>query len=859
MAARSPEDLEAMVISISADITKYQNQIAKMADVAAKAAASIEKSFTSANDNVARSYTGVGRAAQQANDQITRSARATRAETANMAAQFQDIAVSLQGGMAPISVALQQGTQLAAVLQQAGQTGGGALKALGAAALSLINPVQLLTIGFVAAAGFAFQYFMTVIKGSNDSAEALAKHQEALNKLADNYRQAAPEFAAMIDKINLGKAVEDATKTVDQEFATIRSSIQETAEAINRSIGQIGGGEGVIRAEDLDRAIKLQTTITSIIEDAKHGLIPETSINAAIELMRQLAEKGIIDPTAAQAAINAFAKINTQIGDANKKVEALNQLLDAVHKFPDAAKLKEYQKGMEEVETIGKRHVTDLEKMDAWLGSMLGKAQSFGQAAEVWTKAFQQTPAGGLGEDEISRAMQSSTAEFIKARESFTDVAKRDLGGAFRVGFWSDTVTDEFNRVTKVVEGMTTTIDAANRDLARRIIEAQNQIANAIGANNFAALTENQKTALTSIVYNYGKLPDRIVAAFKAGGGTDKIAQSIFDLGTDNAGINRKRRALEAALFGGSAGRDFEGVLEQNVQETQSIQEKIAVLQAELEARNALNAVRDEETFLVTRATEEAKLEQDIKNGTLQLTDEEIAKRKELIATYANYVAVKKGADAAVKQANKDTKQEVKDLAALRDAYASMATGFLTGFVNDLKAGASASEALQNALSRLADQLLQMAAQKLFQNVFGSVLGVPVAHSGGPINSIGMRRNVSPLAFAGAPRFARGGMVGVGTNEVPAILHRGEVVIPASMVRQAARMPTGSGGGTTVRVGDIAITTNLQGLAPDVKAESSRGREFGLRVQALVQSEIQRQSRPGGILTAQGSGNRVGR
>ena len=108
---------------------------------------------------------------------------------------------------------------------------------------------------------------------------------------------------------------------------------------------------------------------------------------------------------------------------------------------------------------------------------------------------------------------------------------------------------------------------------------------------------------------------------------------------------------------------------------------------------------------------------------------------------------------------------------------------------------------------------------------------------------------------------ARGGFVGVRPGEFPTILHKGEAVIPASMVRQAARMGSGASGGqgnTTVRVGDIAISTNIDGTG-DVKADSARGKQMGLQLKALITTEIQRQSRPGGLLTAQGSGFRVGR
>ncbi|WP_246731039.1 phage tail length tape measure family protein [Rhizobium laguerreae] len=82
-------------------------------------------------------------------------------QTANIAAQFQDIAVQLQGGSMPLTIALQQGTQLASVFQTLGK-GQSVIGALGAAFSSLVSPVSLVTIGLIAAGGAAYQYFTSV-------------------------------------------------------------------------------------------------------------------------------------------------------------------------------------------------------------------------------------------------------------------------------------------------------------------------------------------------------------------------------------------------------------------------------------------------------------------------------------------------------------------------------------------------------------------------------------------------------------------------------------------------------------------------------------------------------------------------
>ena len=76
-----------------------------------------------------------------ANDQMP-----NRFNTANIAAQFQDIGVTAAMGMNPMTIALQQGTQLSAILNSMESP----LAGLKQAFTSIINPVSLMAIGFTA-------------------------------------------------------------------------------------------------------------------------------------------------------------------------------------------------------------------------------------------------------------------------------------------------------------------------------------------------------------------------------------------------------------------------------------------------------------------------------------------------------------------------------------------------------------------------------------------------------------------------------------------------------------------------------------------------------------------------------------
>lgn len=170
----------------------------------------------------------------------------------------------------------------------------------------------------------------------------------------------------------------------------------------------------------------------------------------------------------------------------------------------------------------------------------------------------------------------------------------------------------------------------------------------------------------------------------------------------------------------------------------------------------------------------------------------------------------------------------------------SMSKDFASGFVRDLMAGKSATEALSNSLNRLAQKLMDLALDNAFAAILGggggtsalgSLLGggvkaggaanVPTFHTGGVVgvNDNNPRRLISASAFAGAPRYHGGGIAGLRPGEVPAILQRGEVVLPVGA-------GISGNGGVSVQVpitidargAEQASVNQLMGAIQDLKA-----------------------------------------
>ena len=149
-------------------------------------------------------------------------------------------------------------------------------------------------------------------------------------------------------------------------------------------------------------------------------------------------------------------------------------------------------------------------------------------------------------------AEPSSASKLIESFEGFISEPEFDVN-AYRVGFGSDTITKLDGTVVSVTPGMVVTREDALRDLARRTKDFAATAQRQIGADVWATLPQDAKDALTSIAYNYGSLPDRIltpdVLAGVKKGNFKKLADAVVGLRSDNDGINAARRSKEAALI----------------------------------------------------------------------------------------------------------------------------------------------------------------------------------------------------------------------------------------------------------------------------------------------------------------------
>lgn len=274
----------------------------------------------------------------------------------------------------------------------------------------------------------------------------------------------------------------------------------------------------------------------------------------------------------------------------------------------------------------------------------------------------------GFLSEEMSGTWFGGAVSLLKDFEGFSDKTYWDVN-AHRLGYGSDTKTLEHGQVVRVKEGDYVTRQDADRDLARRAKEEAAQARETVGPA-WDVLPESAKSALVSVAYNYGSLPDEVVAAIRTGD-TLAIADAVEGLKGHNKGINAKRRQREADIIRHS---DSRAVLDAALGEIEDpvLRDKV---EREALARYALGEqarARQEAADDLAREQRIAALEVKLDRGEASYGDiEEAYSAGDLSPDQWSVLTRRK--DAAIEAAKKETK-------ALNDAVSMVESGDLNPF-----------------------------------------------------------------------------------------------------------------------------------------------------------------------------------
>lgn len=203
---------DTVQVVMEADVTSYIRDL-KRADTAFDGLiSSMQTGLTQSGRAFSTLAVGANASASQVVASATRMNTALASNSANVgniAAQFQDIGVTAAMGMNPMIIALQQGTQLSAVLNQSMKDGVSPVRALGSAFTQILNPISLGTIAIVALTAAAAQYFGTLLADGKASEEELKKQEDAVRRVADQWGDAVPALKAYVDELDRVAAAGD--------------------------------------------------------------------------------------------------------------------------------------------------------------------------------------------------------------------------------------------------------------------------------------------------------------------------------------------------------------------------------------------------------------------------------------------------------------------------------------------------------------------------------------------------------------------------------------------------------------------------------------------------------------------------
>ncbi|HFG1702771.1 TPA: phage tail tape measure protein [Vibrio cholerae] len=288
------------------------------------------------------------------------SAKQMQAALRGLPAQFTDIAVSLQGGQAPLTVLLQQGGQLKDMFGGIGP----AAKAMGGYVAGLINPFSLaaasvgaLTLAYYQGSEEADRYRDAIILTGNASgvtADKLADMAKRLDEISGTQRNAAKAIAeiASTGKIAADEIGMVAQAAVMMESATGKAVSETVAEFVklaeepSKAIAELNKNQNFLtqavyeQITALEKQGKTQEAVTLAVKTYSETLNQRTNeitenlgyIESAWRSLKNGAAEAwdaMLSVGRSETEYDALAEINEQIEDAQRRLNNARSMLNS--------------------------------------------------------------------------------------------------------------------------------------------------------------------------------------------------------------------------------------------------------------------------------------------------------------------------------------------------------------------------------------------------------------------------------------------------------------------------------------------------------------------------------------------------
>lgn len=607
------------------------------------------------------------------------------------------------------------------------------------------------------------------------------------------------------------------TVQVERLVATLEARIDKYEKNLKKAASQTD--RTFTRIEK--RGAQMQKRFASVLSRSTAPLIAALAPAALLQSVRSVSsEIANLAGEAKQAGVSfeAFQELRFATEKSKVGVEALTDGLKEMQLRADEFVLTGKGPAAEAFARLGlnaEELKAALKKPDELFETIIGRLEQLDRAAQI---RIADEIFGGTGGEQFVKLLDGGVEAIRNARQEARDlgiVLDEEIADkaveidekfqriAHQVGtnvkkaiiIAADALSDFLDRFKSIEDRSRNSLEGELATLGKERIENENEILRLMDAQRqssglFAKMRReaNQQeidlltAAQNDLLERETKILDTLAGLSKSEvtprGGGRKFEPDPLPGGTSRRG-------------GGSKSNSFE-------QQVRNIKDRVAALNAEASALAQLNPLANEYGVTIDRARIAHELLSAAQRSGLKITPELEAAIEALADQYSE--ASQRVIDLA--ESNDMARQSMEDVADIgRDVFG--------GFISDLQNGKSATEALSNALRGLADRLLNDVLNAMFRvqgagggargggflgDLIGGLFGgfgrgsfpappVGLFHSGGTAGSATHSRQVSPQLFANAHRYHNGGIAGLAPDEVPAILRRGEPVLPVGTSR----------------------------------------------------------------------------
>jgi DNA repair exonuclease SbcCD ATPase subunit len=536
-------DMQRLVVSMEARFTTFNKELQKLTGSVEKETRKIEGRFKAVNDNL-------------------------QGQTANLAAQFQDIGVQLASGTSPLTVALQQGTQIAAVLGESKGGAAGAVKSLGAAFASVVSPISLATIGIIALGGAAIQYVSGMVSDTETLDDRLKTHADLIKQIKDAYGEAAE---GLEDYAKQSTAVLEAQTRAS--IVKLQDDLEKLATTIGRAASATPSGVmtniGTIEVDtaEVDQAAAKYDAFAAAIQrlrdEAKNGTPNIRAFQAAVaEIVNQntgdekiaklgaellsLSKEAYDVETALETARRAIGLIGDvaagQVGSVKELKSALSDLAKIGLPTTGEFRAEEaYKRAIENARTPGERAQVDSAYLEAQQRLRDREAEAAAEKArrEAERKSEQ---AARRAESDAERRREAYAQEITDIQN-----ATRALELEFEMRGKSNVEREKARTIMQVENALQregVTLSGEQRANVEQLAEAYAQMSDKLKSAN-ATQQELQQLASSTIKGFVSDLMDGASAADALQNALKRVGDRLLDLALDSA---------LKGMFGGAGG-----------------------------------------------------------------------------------------------------------------------------------------------------------------------------------------------------------------------------------------------------------------------------------------------------------------